>query len=94
MFDELNKNLRDAGLIEDNTPEGPKAFQDYTIDPDYTIEGYDIRIEVREDEYVNYSIAYIREDGTVGGALDERVTLEFALRTITMHIRDHKAGAF
>jgi hypothetical protein len=61
---------------------------------DYTVEGYDIRLERREDGFINYSIAYIDKDGKPRLADDQCVTLEYALQEITSRIRSHKAGAF
>lgn len=59
-----------------------------------TIEGYDIRIEIRDDTYVNYSITYEDHDGVAQTISDERVTLIYATVHIESIIRDHRAGAF
>ncbi len=61
---------------------------------DYTIEGYDIRIEVREDDFVNFEVTYLDRAGKKQSFGHLKSTLDFALTTITMIIRDHRAGAF
>jgi hypothetical protein len=61
---------------------------------DHTVEGYNIRIEVREDEFVNYSIIYIDHDGNPQESYDQGVTMDYALQQITVRVRGHVAGAF
>jgi len=61
---------------------------------DYTIEAYDIRIEVRDDGFVNWFVTYTDHEGMVQQQWDERTTLEHALNRIGEIARDGKAGAF
>ncbi len=60
----------------------------------YTIEDYEIRIEVRDDEFVNWFVHYNDNEGKHQECWDERTTLEHALNRIGEIVREHKAGAF
>ena len=64
------------------------------MDDGYTIEGYDIRIEVREDEFVNWFVYYKDHDGMTQEHWDEMTTLDHAMKRIGEIVREHKAGAF
>lgn len=60
----------------------------------YTIEGYNIKIEVREDEFVNWYVGYLDKEGHHQEHWDERTTLDHAMKRISEIVREHKAGAF
>ncbi len=61
---------------------------------DPTTESYNIRIEVRDDGFVNWFVHYTDHEGKTQHPWDERTTLEHALNRIGEIVREHKAGAF
>jgi hypothetical protein len=61
---------------------------------DYTVEGYDIRIEVREDGLANYHVSFLDHAGKYDEVWDEAVLLDNAFARIIEIVRSRKAGAF
>jgi hypothetical protein len=52
---------------------------------DYTVQRYEITLEVRDDGFVNLSISFTRNDGEPDWHSHNRVTLDYAIKRIEMH---------